>query len=205
MLTALGWILGFASGVRHAFEPDHLAAVTTLVADRASPRRTLAFATLWGLGHAAVLVLVGGLLLAARASVPPGVERSLELAVALMLIVLGLRAIRAAVLRARGAVTAHENAHTSLRTPLLVGVVHGFAGTGALTALAVATLPSWAMGLLFMSLYGAGATLGMALLAGVLGLPLARLARSPRGLVALQTVAGLLSAGLGVSWGVAHW
>jgi hypothetical protein len=205
MLTALGWFLGLASGVRHAFEPDHLAAVSTLVADRASARRTVTFATLWGLGHAAVLVLFGGVLLAVRASVPAAVERALELAVALMLVVLGLRAIRAAVLRARGHAPQGGHAHTSLRTPLFVGVVHGLAGTGALTALAVTTLPSWPMGVLFMTVYGAGATFGMALLAGALGLPLARLARSPRGALVLQAAAGVLSAGLGVGWGLAHW
>lgn len=202
MLTVLGWFLGFASGMRHAFEPDHLAAVSTLVADRASPRRTVTFASLWGLGHAVVLVIFGGALLAVRTSVPPDVERALELGVALMLVVLGLRALRSAVLRARGV---EPNSGGAAHTPLLVGVVHGLAGTGALTALAVATLPSIGQGLLFMTLYGVGATIGMALLAGALGWPLAQITKSRHGLSALQGIAGLFSAGLGVGWGLSHW
>src|SRR5207253_1257213 len=69
----------------------------------------------------------------------------------------------------------HIGAWTLARRPLLVGAIHGLAGSGALTALVVATLPSTAARLTYMAVFGLGSTLGMAALSGALGWPLARL------------------------------
>jgi len=78
--------------------------------------------------------------------------------------------------------------------------VHGVAGSGALTAMVVARCSSMADGILFITLYGAGATLGMAVLAGVAGAPLARLARMRMGRPVLLAITGILSLGLGLVW-----
>jgi hypothetical protein len=90
---------------------------------------------------------------------------------------------------------------TFVRLPFIVGLVHGLSGSGALTALAASKLYSLGEGLAFMALYASGAVLGMALLAGIAGAPLAHLAQRPavsRGLVAAS---GLLSLSVGLAWG----
>lgn len=208
MLTLLGWLLGLVNGMRHALEPDHVAAISTLVAEQKSAARAARFAVLWGLGHAAVLLVVGGGLVLARQGMPPRVEQGFELCVAAMLVLLGGRAIRKAIALAREAAHghgpghAHDHVHAS--RPLLIGVVHGLAGSGAITALVLAKLPDPVVGLAFIALYGLGATLGMAMLAGFAGLPLARLAqRSARAVPVLLGVAGAASLVLGVGWGAA--
>ena len=91
LLTLAGF--GFLLGMRHATDPDHVVAVTTIVSQQRSLARAARTGVLWGLGHTATIILVGGaiVLLKVRLSgIPPRVGLSLELAVAVMLIVLGL-------------------------------------------------------------------------------------------------------------------
>lgn len=198
-LTLLGCVLGLASGIRHAVEPDHLAAVSTLVAQQRSARDSVRFAATWGLGHGLMLVVVGGVLLVLRAHMPVAMEEGFELAVGVMLVILGARALQQAF-HARLPHT-HPKPH-GLR-PLVIGVVHGLAGSGALAALAATRSPSVASGLLFLGLYGAGAMLGMAGLAGLAGVPLARLLRAERAGRVLLTATGALSLLMGLGWGAA--
>jgi len=225
----LGWIFGLAQGVRHAFEPDHLAAVSTMVAEQRSARASMFFAAMWGAGHAAVLLAVAGALFVVRAEMPPSLASAFELVVAGMLIALGVRALRQAVragregpsvlhrhgaqAHAHGARAAHVHVGgwTLARRPLLIGVVHGLAGSGALTALVASsfhgpdaagtgTYASAASGLFFMLLYGVGATIGMALLAGTVGVPLARAMKTRWGGAILLGASGALSVILGLVW-----
>jgi hypothetical protein len=210
-LVLTGGLLGLASGVRHAMEPDHLAAVSTLVAEQRSVRASVSFAAMWGLGHGSMLLAVGGLLVLLGCEMPPAFAMFAELGVAAMLVFLGVRALR----RARGgSVAASHQAHQAhhlqqphahardgaLRRPLVVGIVHGLAGSGALTALVLAAGHSPAAALVFMTLYGAGAMLGMSALAGVLRLPLARIAGTTRGTSALLAISGVASVVIGVAW-----
>jgi len=214
----IGIVLGLVAGIRHAFEPDHVAAVTTIAAGERKAARVVGFATAWGAGHAVMLVGVGGLLFAFRKTMPDAVGDVLELVVAAALVALGLRALLIAK-RAASTGPVHEHHHgarahehagpeehvhiartTFARLPFLVGLVHGLSGSGALTALAVSKLMTVGEGLLFMALYAAGALIGMAALAGVLGVPLARLATRPaitRGIIASS---GALSLIVGVAW-----
>jgi hypothetical protein len=83
----------------------------------------------------------------------------------------------------------------------LVGVVHGLAGSGALTALVLAELPSSSERLAYIVLFGGGSVVGMALLTGLAGVPLMRLARVPRVAAGLLAVAGALSVAVGGWWG----
>jgi len=216
----LGAVLGVFSGVRHAFEPDHLAAVSTMVAGQRSPRASARFAAFWGIGHAAMLVLVAGVLMALERSMPERVANALELVVAVMLVVLGLDALRrAAKAMKRGPAFEHAHgaaahahpgtlAHVHVKgfsfalRPLAVGTLHGLAGSGALTALVAASSRSTSAGLVFIALYGLGATLGMAAVAGLAGVPLARLGRSRVGSAALLGVAGGISVVVGIVWAV---
>jgi ABC-type nickel/cobalt efflux system permease component RcnA len=102
--------LGFALGLKHATEADHLVAVTTVVSEQRSLWRSAAVGGLWGLGHTAALFAAGGLLIALRVTIPEGLARALELAVALMIVLLGTR-ILYLVLRRRRDVHVHAHAH----------------------------------------------------------------------------------------------
>lgn len=198
-LVLTGGLLGLASGVRHAMEPDHLAAVSTLVAEQRSVRASVSFAAMWGLGHAAMLIAVGGLLVLLGCEMPPAFAAIAELGVAVMLVFLGARAL----LRARKRTPEQhvaQTGHGSHRRPLVVGIVHGLAGSGALTALVFAAGHKPMAGLVFMTLYGAGAMLGMSALAGVLRLPLARIASTARGTSTLLAISGVASVVIGVAW-----
>jgi len=212
--------------MRHALEPDHLAAVSTLVTGERSGLKAAWLGACWGLGHTLTLVIAGAALVLLRAEMPGRASDAFEFLVALMLIGLGLRAIyRAALQGADGPTYAHRHrglvhvhpgvpAHvhigrwTLARRPLLIGAVHGLAGSGALTALVLTTLPSTASRLIYMVLFGLGSTAGMAALSGLLGWPLARLGTQETVSRSISFVVGSLSMVLGVVWGyplVARW
>lgn len=185
---AAGCALGGVLGARHALEPDHLAAVTTLVAEDPRARRAAALGALWGLGHAAAVLAVGVVLIAARADLPATAIAALELAVAAMLIVLGVRAIR----------TRRRAPAPGAVRPVAIGVVHGLAGSGALTALAVAAMSSRAAAIAYIVAFAIGSTTGMAAVSGAVGASMgAAPTRTRRALVAS---AGALSIVVGVAW-----
>ena len=191
-----GSALGSLLGMRHALEPDHLTAVSTLVTGERSSMRAAMLGASWGLGHTLSLVVVGAVLIALRAEMPGRVADLFELFVAVMLVALGVRAIYAGQ-------TPHVHVgHWKMaRRPLLVGAVHGLAGSGALTALVLATLSSTTARITYMALFGIGSTLGMALLTSALGWPLARIGANRTTMRALSIAVGCLSIGLGVFWG----
>ena len=223
LLTSSG--LGSLIGMRHALEPDHLAAVSTLLTDRrdddgrSQRTRAVFLGICWGLGHTLSLLVIGAMLVVLRAQMPAGVTDLFELGVALMLVALGLRAIyQAARQGSAGPARVHHHGHlvhthrgvpahvhigtwTLARRPLLIGAVHGLAGSGALTALVLATLPSTAARLSYMVLFGLGSTLGMAAMAGLLGWPLARIGSNRTVVRAVSLVVGCVTTVLGLFWG----
>lgn len=200
LLTATACLLGFANGMRHALEPDHLAAVSTLVAGKRSAMASVRYAAAWGAGHAAMLVVAGGALALLRTRLPELANDGLELVVAVVLIGLGVRGLAQAA-------HAHAHAHTHApgsesltRLPFFVGLVHGLAGSGALAAIVISQLASPAFALGFITIYAVGAAVGMATLAGALGWPLARLARAPRLVPVLVGLSAAASLIVGVAW-----
>jgi hypothetical protein len=150
---------------------------------------------------------------------PPQVADLFELLVAFMLVGLGLRAIGHAARQGpdgpahlhhhgrivhRHAATAahlHVGHWTLARRPLLVGAVHGLAGSGALTALVLTTLPSTAARLTYMALFGLGSTVGMAALSGLLGWPIARVGSNHIVARGVSLAVGTMSTLLGIAWG----
>jgi hypothetical protein len=221
--VAVGYLIGLLQGMRHALEPDHVAAVSTLVAEQRSLRSSVRFAVAWGAGHGLTLVVVGAVLLWIRGKMPAHLADAFELAVCAMLIVLGVRAL---VLAARAGGTGplarhrhggveHTHEHRAdhlhvlqvqgwalARRPLVVGLIHGLAGSGALTAMTMARFSSPFAGIGFVALYSIGAMCGMAALAGVAGVPLARLATRPGAPSVMLMLTGILSIGLG---GASTW
>jgi hypothetical protein len=207
--------------MRHALEPDHLAAVSTLVSREPSGIRAALLGAYWGLGHTLALVIVGASLVLLRAEMPAAMTNLFELVVGLMLIGLGVRAMAQAarqgndgpdgvhrhgwLVHSHPGVPAHLHigGWTLARRPLVIGAIHGLAGSGALTALVLTTLPTTETRLAYMALFGLGSTIGMAALSGLLGWPLARL--GSRRLVArvLTLLVGFMSTGIGMLWGQA--
>jgi|1185.fasta_scaffold426334_2 hypothetical protein len=199
--------LGILIGMRHAMEPDHLAAVSTLVADEPRPYRASLLGALWGVGHSLSLLGAGGLLLAMRTRMPPRLADGFELLVAFVLVALGARSLfsmrRAALVHSHGGQPTHVHVgrFALAARPLAVGVAHGLAGTGALTAVALATMPGPRAALVWMAAFAFGSILGMALISGVAGFPLQRLSRRPKAQAALLGAVGTLSLAVGVFWG----
>jgi nitrile hydratase accessory protein len=204
-------VLGSLLGMQHAFEPDHLAAVATLMTGERSSAKAAWLGAWWGLGHTLTLLAAGTALVALRADMPASVTTAFELGVVLLLVGFGARAIFQA---AGHALPRRTHSHGSpgkrsparldrftVARPLVVGAVHGLAGSGALTALVVATLPSTATRLGYLALFGMGSTLGMVALSGLLGWQIARMG-SDRSVVRTFSLAvGCASTLLGLFWG----
>lgn len=204
--------LGTLLGMRHALEPDHIAALSVLLTGERSVRKAAWLGVYWGIGHTLTLLAAGSLLVVLRAEMPATATAFLAGAVVLMLIGFGSRAI---YLSASPVRTKHTHSHvhgarsstpsigpwTLARRPLLVGAVHGLAGSGALTALVMATIPSMGARLMYLATFGVGSTLGMAALSGLLGWPIARV--GIHGVVArgVSLVVGAISIMLGLYWG----
>jgi hypothetical protein len=215
----VGLLLGIAMGARHALDPDHLAAVSVLSADAPGPRRGAVLGAMWGIGHAIALLATALVLAMLAADLPPALCDAFELVVAVMLVVLGGRAMQRALRDGdRGPSTFHAHRgiahvhpgigahlHVAKRTlairPLLVGVVHGLAGSGALTALVLARLPSTPLRIAYIALFGVGSVVGMTALSGLAGWPLARLARRPSAARLLFGTVGAATAVMGLAWG----
>ena len=200
-MTTLLWsavVLGFVLGLRHALDPDHVIAVSTIVTAEPNWRRSALIGSFWGLGHAMSLLTLGGLIVALRINITELGASRLEVIVSLMLVGLGLSAIRAA--RSGFRLHAHSHthdgrAHTHLHVheahkepvhrhghawgiglrPFAIGVVHGVAGSGGLALLVMATSRTAAEGLLYMTALASGALVGMGMLSGLLTLPLSAL------------------------------
>jgi len=199
-------VLGLSMGVRHAFEADHVAAVATFVSEGGSVSRAVRTGALWGLGHGAVVALVGGLLVSLGLRVPESLATSLELVVALVLFSLGIASLWAAKNHWAGTSRVAHEPHRHVRRPLAVGVLHGASGTGALVILAASTVPGTIEGLAFVGLFGVASVVAMSAVAGIMAWPLRRLRPQKDGLSALaRAAAGLFSIGAAAVLGFTAW
>ena len=235
-------LLGFFLGMRHATDPDHVVAVTTIV----SRERTMLYATLigalWGLGHTITILLVGSAIILFKLTIPPRIGLSLELSVGIMLILLGVLNLTGLSRRAIEWITARQfghGAHTHFNAgrfmmhthddeaealfvkqesilgeapqwwnrlgrfhimrPLIVGIVHGLAGSAAvaLLVLTAITRPLWAVG--YLLVFGLGTIAGMMLITAAIAVPftytLKHFARLNEG---LAVASGVLSLSFGL-------
>ena len=215
--------MGMVLGLQHATDADHLAAVAALATRQGTWKQTLRQGVAWGIGHALTLALIGGFILSIGRTIPENISRMLESAVGVMLLLLGADVLRRLW---RGCETpaiaplpperrhfrahaqggaigfrlhSHETAHWSLRA-LLVGMVHGMAGSAALTMLVLQSAPTLWLGMAYILVFGAGSIAGMALLSLLIALPLRVTARGlSRAHAALTLAVGLLSCWIGVS------
>jgi len=218
--------LGLILGLRHALDPDHIAAVSTIVSESRSVRRSSLIGTCWGLGHTMSLLIAGVLVIALKIQISDRAALWMEFAVALMLILLGLKAILRSLrgwrihvhrhthdgrshshmhLHRPSEEHAHQHRHLSRSgaRPFLVGMVHGLAGSAALMILVLATIPSVVAGLIYIAVFGLGSVGGMLIMSSLISLPFI-LTRKRFNVLSqgLQVAVGLfsLSFGLFLTW-----
>ena len=196
--------LGFALGLRHAMDPDHLVAVSTIVSKSNSVMRSSLAGALWGLGHTASLFICGTIVLALRLTVPESFVETAESAVAIMLVLLGVNALVRAIRAMRTSrLHVHDHRHVfdmGFRS-FVIGMVHGLAGTGALMILVIAAAPSFVAGTLYILMFGFGSIGGMLILSGLISIPFVVSARFFHAVNhGLQFITALLSIGLGLFW-----
>ena len=220
---------GFIFGLKHATEVDHVVAVSTIVSSNRNLMRSALVGGLWGVGHTASLVLTGTIVLGLRIAIPKGVSNWLEFCVALMIIGLGTTSLLSALRHRRaGSVHIHQHRHQDVShahihfhehgtehteparshshavsrpglKPLLVGAMHGLAGSAALTLLVLTQIESAPLGLLYLAVFGIGSIFGMLLMSALVGLPFALSARLFSGFhYTLQTIAAMLSIAFGL-------
>jgi cytochrome c biogenesis protein CcdA len=195
--------LGFLLGLKHATDADHVVAITTIVAREKSFRRAAWIGGLWGIGHSVTVFLVGGALVVFRIALPPRVGLGLEFGVALMLILLGFNALRPS---SKPAPHSHDvPARFNGIRPVVIGVVHGLAGSAAAALLVLAAIPETAWALAYLFIFGVGTIAGMTLITAMLATPSVlaadRVARLQGG---IRLAAGALSLVFGVivAWAI---
>lgn len=182
LLVALA--IAFALGLRHASDPDHLVAVTSLVAaEDGDTRQAARLGAWWGAGHAGMLLALGLPLIFLKGELPAWLEQGAEKAVGVVILALAVRVI-VKWLRGDYRASAHAHAdghdrrrhlrqgagadhrHTAVRTPaqaLSIGMLHGFAGTGAVVVLLIAALPTQLEAALALAVFAPMSMASMAL------------------------------------------
>ncbi len=195
-------IVGCGLGLLHSFEPDHLAAMSTLVGRRAqSAIGDVVRGALWGLGHTLALGTLGVALAVTETTVSPHAERTLEAGVGILLVGLGILRLRDAQ-RSRPVVEPPAARPRHGHTPLWIGILHGAAGSGAVLVLAPAVLLEDPLGYSAYVLgFGLGSILSMAAFCAGLGELLNRLQARVAGAGRwFAATAGSLGIAVGTIW-----
>jgi ABC-type nickel/cobalt efflux system permease component RcnA len=214
-------------GLRHATDPDHLVAVSTLVAgnDDQPGRAAARLGALWGAGHAVALIVIGLPVVLAHAVLPELAQRLAESAIGAIIVLLGLRLLmrwrrgryhmhahahgtRAHMhVHAHGDATDHGHKHVAPRTPLqafLIGVTHGVGGSAAVALLLLASIPGRAWAALALVIFAGGTALSMSALSGVWGWLLGTNALRARFRAAVVPL-GVFGMLFGIVYAVAAW
>ncbi len=219
-------VFGFFLGMRHATETDHVAAVASLATGSHSLRQTVLLGAVWGVGHTITLFLFGSIAMLMDHVIPEQVAAKLEFSVGIMLVLLGLDVLRRLYvehihfhIHRHDDGTRHYHAHSHLPDQphdakshrhthsklfplraLFVGLMHGMAGSAALIILTMNTVKTPMTALFYMLFFGVGSILGMALLSGVIAIPLKLSEQKLTGAFnILQVLVGLFSIGIGIS------
>ena len=235
-------ILSFFLGMRHATDPDHVVAITTIVTKQRGIAKAALIGALWGLGHTFTIFVVGTMIILFQVTIPPRFGLAMEFSVAAMLILLGVLNLTGTLrwlqikftpgTALRGGLTIHNDPSLlnvqppvssaieqidsaiakpsadgvfrgvglyNIVRPLIIGIVHGLAGSAAVALLVMTTIhdPWWAIG--YLLLFGVGTIAGMMLITAIIATPFAlagrRFSSWNRGIV---VASGLLSITFGL-------
>ncbi|QRG66209.1 sulfite exporter TauE/SafE family protein [Brevibacillus choshinensis] len=212
-LTVLS--IGFIVGIKHAMEPDHVIAVSTIASHTKKLGKASLAGIFWGSGHTLTLLLVGMLLIWMKGAIPETWAMSLEFIVGIMLVYLGLTSIlsfrkRSIHLRrhehdgnvhhhlhAIGYRGTHEGNRASFAKSAIIGMVHGLAGSAAMVLLTMSTVQTEWEGLLYILVFGAGTIVGMLICTTIIGIPFVLSAKNISLNAALTRITGLISIAFG--------
>jgi ABC-type nickel/cobalt efflux system permease component RcnA len=191
-LIATSLFLGCVLGVAHACDPDHLVAVGTLTAESRNARQASVLGMVWGIGHTIALALMGSLVLNMKWTVPEQFSIVMEAIVGLIIVILGVNLLWRSFQRLTIHTHQHSHdgtthAHVHLHGPdtmthhhhvvgskiktLGVGLVHGLAGSAALSLAVMSTMPSKMVGIIYIVMFGIGSIGGMLVMSTLLSLP----------------------------------
>ncbi|MGI8952086.1 MAG: hypothetical protein ACR2FN_10930 [Chitinophagaceae bacterium] len=191
----LPFLLAALVGFRHAFETDHLVAVSNIVTKRNSILLAMKDGTFWGLGHSSSILIVGLIMLLLRYAIPDSYFQTMEGAVGVMIIALGIFRLWQFFKQNPVSIHAHEHIHNGEthshihihtnasqqhthkhlhKVSFGVGIIHGLAGSGVLIAAAMAAMKTIGSSLLFLVVFSAGCILGMMTAAGLFVLPFSK-------------------------------
>lgn len=198
-------LVALALGLRHASDPDHLAAVTTLIASgkERAVRSAARLGFVWGMGHATSLFVFGLPIVLYRAYLPGAIQRDAETAVGVMIVVLAF-SLLARWRRGRFHVHVHEHdgeRHShGARTPVqayAIGLVHGVGGSAGIGVLLLASIPSHTLAIASLAVFAFFTAVSMSLLSSGFGLTLSR-PRVRRSFARVAPVLGAFSLAFGV-------
>jgi high-affinity nickel-transport protein len=195
--------LGLILGMRHSTDPDHVVAVSTIVSKQRSIRHAALIGSLWGLGHTVTIFVVGSMIIIFGVVIPPRLGLSMEFSVALMLILLGVLNLTGVMQKITSRFTAgrrtasattlltidplRETTKTELLQerfvgglgvyqcvrPLVIGIVHGLAGSAAVALLVLSTIHNPLLATAYLLVFGAGTMVGMMCMTTMMVVPLA--------------------------------
>lgn len=209
-LAVLG--LGLLLGLEHAFEPDHVIAVTSLISKQKNLKKASILGLTWGLGHTTTLFIVGLIIILLKITIPETIALSLEFIVGILIIILGIYIIKGIIFEKKhihthrhdGSTHIHIHSHKESKThehihkSYVVGLVHGLAGSASLMLLVLTTIESTILGLLYILIFGIGSIIGMAIVGGIISLPFIITSKKFTTLnIGIRYATGIISIGFG--------
>ena len=183
LITLLG--LGFVLGLKHAFDADHIVAVSTIVSQTKSLKKSSLAGAIWGVGHTTTLFLVGLVILIFKLAIPDKLALSFQFTAGVVLVVLGVDVLRKVIKekfhlhKHQHGDRVHTHLHPHKESPLhdhthksfVVGTIHGLAGSAALMLLVLTAVKSIFQGLLYILIFGVGSIVGMLIVSGIIAFP----------------------------------
>jgi cytochrome c biogenesis protein CcdA len=212
-------LTGLALGMVHSFDPDHLIAVSTLLCNNKSLRKSVVSASVWAFGHSFVLFFVGLALLIFKVSIPDGIINLFELTAGILLIILGAFVIGPIISQKLGLTrtknqtnyssyplfhkhqpnSSNEHSHSYFHKSVFIGALQGLGGSAALMLVTLATVNSVEIGLIFIFLFGLGLIFGMVCISCLLGSILAYTANNLTKIhLMIKVITGSVSIGFGL-------
>lgn len=217
--------LGFALGIRHALDPDHVVAVTTIVSRQRKVRTAALIGAAWGAGHTLTILIVGGAIIIFNVALPPRLGLGLEAAVAVMLILLGAKKLvtkrshcttcngSGALLdttekpsfcdvclgSGRELITSHSHDNDTILKSLTIGVIHGLAGSAAAALLVLAAIKEPISALTYLLVFGIGTVAGMMLITSAIAVPMLCTRSSYRVTLLLDVLTSVVSVFFGIA------
>ncbi|MEH7109377.1 MULTISPECIES: urease accessory protein UreH domain-containing protein [Bacillaceae] len=165
-------VIGFILGIKHAIEPDHVIAVSTIASQSKSIKKSLFAGVFWGIGHTSTLLIFGMFLILAKNTITDKMAMSLEFLVGIMLVTLGVSSLLSIVHHKH-----HPHPHERTKgkrsngKSFFIGFVHGLAGSAAMVLLTMSTVSTIWQGALYILIFGCGTVIGMLSFSTVIGLP----------------------------------